>query len=181
MSARLPQGALANLTSLTVTVRVSTFLFPAESASVSSTVAFPAAADRFTATRRPCVPAVSFPLALPSTVDARSNRAFAVTHLDGAQLDLFDDAGDAVDPREIADAHLIFEDQKEPGDDVAHQILRAESDRQAGNARAQDQGAFALHHIVEGVAHVLTASMRSMAIRARADTAGSTSTSVVMV
>ena len=49
----------------------------------------------------------------------------------------------AVDAREIADAHLILEDEEEARDDVAHEILRAEADRQAGDAGAgQDR-----HHV----------------------------------
>ena len=60
----------------------------------------------------------------------------AVAQDDGAQVDLLDDPGDAVDPRQIADPHLILEDQEEAGDDVAHQVLRAEADRQPGNAGA---------------------------------------------
>ena len=43
---------------------------------------------------------------------------------------------DAVDSRDVADAHLILEDEEEAGDDVAHQVLRAEADRQAGDAGA---------------------------------------------
>ena len=49
---------------------------------------------------------------------------------------MLDGPRDTVDAREVADAHLIFEDQKESGDDVAHQVLRAEADREAGDARA---------------------------------------------
>ena len=64
------------------------------------------------------------------------HRAFAVADDDRAEVDLLDRAGDVVDPRQIADPHLILENQKETGDDVAHEILRAEADRQARDAGA---------------------------------------------
>ena len=37
---------------------------------------------------------------------------------------------------DVADADLVLEDQEEPADDVADQRLRAEADRQAGDAGA---------------------------------------------
>src|SRR5262245_17290248 len=78
-------------------------------------------------------------------------RAFDVPKHDGAQVDLFDAAGDAVDASQITDADLVLEDQKEARDDVAHQILRPEADGQAGDAGAgQDRhdvdGQLAHHH-----------------------------------
>ena len=64
------------------------------------------------------------------------NRALLVPHHDGAQVDLFHRAADAVDARDVADADLILENQEESRDHVAHQILRAEADRQAGDPGA---------------------------------------------
>ena len=68
------------------------------------------------------------------------HRSFAVAQHDRSQVDLLDAPGDAVDPREIADPDLILENQKEPRDDVAHQVLRAESDREPGDSRPRQDG-----------------------------------------
>ena len=54
----------------------------------------------------------------------------AVAKHDGAQLDLLHRAGDAIDPCGVSHAHLIFEDEEKPRDDVSHQILAAEPDRE---------------------------------------------------
>ena len=62
--------------------------------------------------------------------------AFLVPQHDRAQVDGLDQAALAVDDRDVADAHLILENQKEPGNHVAHERLRAEADRQAENAGA---------------------------------------------
>ena len=64
------------------------------------------------------------------------HRAFLVAQHDRPQVDLFDQPALAVDDGDVADAHLILEDQEEAGDDVAHQRLRAEADRQADDAGA---------------------------------------------
>jgi hypothetical protein len=56
-----------------------------------------------------------------------------------AQVDLFHQPALAVDDRHIADAYLIFRQQKEPSEEVAHEILRAESDRDARDAGAGQQ------------------------------------------
>ena len=48
---------------------------------------------------------------------------------------------DAVDRRDVADAHLILQNQEEAADHVAHQRLRAEADREAENAgTGQERG-----------------------------------------
>ena len=56
-----------------------------------------------------------------------------------AQRDGLDEASDAVDLRDVADAHLVLEDQEEPRDDVLDQRLGAESDRQPEDARAGEE------------------------------------------
>ena len=62
--------------------------------------------------------------------------ALLVAQHDGAQVDLLDQPALPVDDRVVADAHLVFEDDEEAGDHVAHQGLGAEADRQAGDAGA---------------------------------------------
>ena len=64
------------------------------------------------------------------------NRAFGVAQHDRPEVDGFDQPADAVDRRDVADPHLVFENQEETADHVAHQRLRAEADRQAENAGA---------------------------------------------
>ena len=59
-----------------------------------------------------------------------------VAQHDRPQVHLLDQPALAVDDRDVADAHLVLEDQEEAGDDVAHQRLRAEADRQADDAGA---------------------------------------------
>ena len=65
-----------------------------------------------------------------------SSNAFLIAKLDRAQVDLLDQAARAIDRGDVADAHLILEDQEEPADDVAHHRLGAEADRQSGDARS---------------------------------------------
>ena len=62
--------------------------------------------------------------------------AVDIAQHDRAQVDLLDVAGHAVDAREVADADLIFENEEEPRDHVADEILRAEADRQPRNPGA---------------------------------------------
>ena len=69
------------------------------------------------------------------------DRAFDVAQHDRPQIDLLDAPGHAVDARAVADAHLVFEDQEEARDDVAHEVLRAEADGQAGDAGAGENAA----------------------------------------
>ena len=57
--------------------------------------------------------------------------ALLVAQHDRAQVHLLDQPALAVDDRHVADAHLVLEDQEEPGDDVAHERLRAEADAPA--------------------------------------------------
>ena len=64
------------------------------------------------------------------------DRPLRVTQNDGPEVDRLDQPAGAVDRRDVADAHLILENQEEAADDVAHQRLRAEADRQAGNPGA---------------------------------------------
>ena len=82
-----------------------------------------------TAIREDCL--LRFASAGDRAVRKHLHGALAVADHDRPQVDLLDDAGDAVDPGEIANPHLILEDQEEAGDDVADQVLRAEPDRQA--------------------------------------------------
>ena len=79
-------------------------------------------------------------LRLASVVDGAVredvHRAFAVAQHDRAQVDRLDQAADPVDRGDVADAHLVLEDQEEAADDVAHQRLGAEADREADDAGA---------------------------------------------
>ena len=52
------------------------------------------------------------------------------------RLICFDEPAGAVDRRDVTDADLILEEEEEAADDVADQRLRAEADRQAGDAGA---------------------------------------------
>ena len=58
----------------------------------------------------------------------------------GAQANLFHKAAGAVDDGYVAHAHLVFQDDEETGDEVAHQVLRSEADRQAADAHAGEDG-----------------------------------------
>ena len=62
--------------------------------------------------------------------------AFAVAQHNRPQVHLLDDAGDAIDSRHVSNADLILEDEKKSGNHIADKILRAEADREAGNAGA---------------------------------------------
>src|SRR5439155_17333750 len=44
------------------------------------------------------------------------------------EIDLLDDARHAVDAADVPDPHLIFQDDEEPRDDVADQVLCTESE-----------------------------------------------------
>ena len=68
------------------------------------------------------------------------DRALLVAQHDRAQVHLFDQPALAVDDGDVADAHLVLEDQEEAGDHVAHQRLRAEADRQADDPGAGEAG-----------------------------------------
>ena len=67
------------------------------------------------------------------------NGAVEVAQDERAQVDGLDQAGDVVDARHVAHADLVFENQEEPADDVAHERLRAEAERNTGDARARQE------------------------------------------
>ena len=67
------------------------------------------------------------------------DRAFLVAQHDRAQVDFLDEPALAIDDRDVADAALVLEDQEEAGDDVAHDRLRAETDRQPRDAGARQR------------------------------------------
>ena len=68
------------------------------------------------------------------------NGAFLVAQHDRPEVDLLDQAADAVDRRDVADADLILEDHEEAADDVAHERLCAEADGEPGDAGAGQDG-----------------------------------------
>src|SRR5437660_3106654 len=76
---RLGTGLVTNQPAGTCTVLLSVFVFPASSASVSWSFAAPAATPRPRPTLSVCVPAVSRPVALPSTFVPRTSFAVAVS------------------------------------------------------------------------------------------------------
>ena len=65
--------------------------------------------------------------------------AFLVAQHDGPEVDGLDEPALSVDDGDVADAHLILEDQEEAGDDVAHERLRAEADGQPDDAGAGER------------------------------------------
>ena len=67
--------------------------------------------------------------------------SLAIAQHDRPQVDLLDFPAHAIDAGDVADPDLILDDQEETGDDVAHQILRAEADRQPGDAGARSESA----------------------------------------
>ena len=67
------------------------------------------------------------------------HRAFLVAQHDRPQVDGLDEPALSVDDGDVADAHLILEDQEEAGDDVAHERLRAEADGKPDDAGAGER------------------------------------------
>ena len=61
--------------------------------------------------------------------------AFLVSQHDRAQVDFLDEPALSIDDRDVADAALVLEDQKEAGDDVAHDRLGAETDGRVPQCR----------------------------------------------
>ena len=65
--------------------------------------------------------------------------AFDVAQARRAQRDVFDRARRDAEVDDIADTDLVFEDDERAGDEVAEQVLRAERERDADEARAREQ------------------------------------------
>ena len=55
---------------------------------------------------------------------------------DSAKGDRLHQTAGAVDDRDIADTDLILEQEKKAADQIAHQMLRAETDGEADDSRA---------------------------------------------
>ena len=67
--------------------------------------------------------------------------ALDVAQDDRPQVDRLDDPFGPIDRRRVSDPHLVLENQEEPADDVAHERLGAEADRETGDPGAgQDAG-----------------------------------------
>ena len=67
------------------------------------------------------------------------NGAFLVPEDGRPEVDGLDEPTLPVDDGDVADAHLILEDQEKTGDDVAHQRLRAEADGEPDDAGAGER------------------------------------------
>ena len=60
---------------------------------------------------------------------------------DSAKGDRLHRTAGAVDDRDITDPELIFEQEKKAADQIAHQMLRAETDGEADDSRAGENRA----------------------------------------
>ena len=65
----------------------------------------------------------------------------AVAERGDAQTDRLDGADRLADVDHVTDPVLVLEQHEEPGDEVLDQVLRAEADRQSGDAGAGQQRA----------------------------------------
>ena len=72
-----------------------------------------------------------------------------ITQHDGAKRDGFDQAAGAVDNGNVTDPDLIFQQEKKAADQVAHQMLRAEPDRQPDHPSAGEYGTDIDTHLAE--------------------------------
>ena len=66
-------------------------------------------------------------------------RTVAAAQAHSADRQIFDGAGHARERDPVADLHRVFHQQENAGDEILHQFLRAETERDAEDARARQQ------------------------------------------
>ena len=66
-------------------------------------------------------------------------RPVRIAQIDESQRDVLDGAFGGADANDVAERELVLELEEEPGDEVAHEALRAEGDGEADDAGAGEQ------------------------------------------